>query len=87
VITELLDSEERITKTPRYVLQYEQFNESTIDLRIYFWTKQMKDSFATRSDLIIAITDVFRKNNIAIPFPQQDVYLHNPDSPKTNPEI
>lgn len=87
VIIELLDNEERITKNPRYILQYEQFNDSAIDLRIYFWTKQMKDSFATRSDLIIAITDAFRKNNIAIPFPQHDIYLHNPDPPKTNPEI
>jgi potassium efflux system protein len=37
----------------------------------------MKESFATRSDLIMSIKDAFSKNGISIPFPQQDVYLHD----------
>jgi potassium-dependent mechanosensitive channel len=82
IISGLLDNEDRISKNPHYIVQYEQFSDSTIDLRIYFWTKHMKDSFATRSDLIIAITKAFRTNNIVIPFPQQDIYLHNSNQPE-----
>jgi small-conductance mechanosensitive channel len=82
ILTELLEGEERITKSPHYTLQYEQFNDSAIDLRIYFWAKQMKESASIKSDLIIAITDAFRKNKIAIPFPQRDIYLHSTGTEK-----
>lgn len=79
LLTELLDKDQRVAVKPAPIIQYEQFNNSSIDVRIYFWTKQMKDSFATRSDLIMAITAVFAQNGLVIPFPQQDIYLHKPD--------
>lgn len=79
LLTELLDKDQRVAVKPAPVIQYEQFNNSSIDVRIYFWTKQMKDSFATRSDLIMAITAVFAQNGLVIPFPQQDIYLHKRD--------
>lgn len=76
IINDILDAEERISKRNPSVVQFEQFNSSTIDLRIYFWTKHMSDSNSTRNDLIIAITKAFKEANIQIPFPQQDVHLH-----------
>jgi len=79
LLTGILDKEERVTHHPSPVIQYEHFNDSAIDIRIYFWTKQMKDSYATRSDLIMAITKSFSENGIVIPFPQHNIYLHQPD--------
>lgn len=86
LLTEILDNEQRIAHNPASVIQYEQFSNSSIDVRIYFWTKLMKDSFTTRSDLIMTITAVFAKNNIVIPFPQQEVYLHNMNGAGYKPE-
>ena len=37
----------------------------------------MKESYAVRSDLIIELTNAFRKHHIIMPYPQQDIYLHN----------
>lgn len=79
LLTDILSAEQRISKNPGPIVQYEHFSNSSIDLKIYFWTKHIGDSYATRSDLIIAITAVFRANNITIPYPQQDIYLHNLD--------
>ncbi len=79
VIGEVLDAEQRINKNPGPVIQYEQFGSSTIDLRIYFWAKHIREANATRSDLIVAISEAFKANNISIPFPRQDVHLHYPD--------
>jgi len=67
--------------------QYEQFSSSSIDVKVFFWTRHLRDSYATRSDLIMAITASFRSNGIVIPFPQQDVYLHRPESPRGISEI
>lgn len=79
ILAEILNNDQRISKSPGPVVQFEQFSNSSIDLRIYFWTKHIGDTSATRSDLIIAIVAAFKANSIAIPFPQQDIYLHHPD--------
>jgi potassium efflux system protein len=78
LLTDILAAEERLSKSHAPVVQYEQFNTSSIDVRVLFWTKHLREAHATRSDLIMAITSVFRANGIVIPFPQQDVYYHNP---------
>jgi len=79
LLTGILSNDQRISKNPGPVVQFEQFSNSSIDLRIYFWTKHIGDTSATRSDLIIAIVAAFKANGIAIPFPQQDIHLHHPD--------
>jgi potassium efflux system protein len=79
ILLEILNKDERIRKSPGPIVQFEQFSNSSIDLRIYFWTKHIGDAFVTRNDLIMAITAAFKANGIVIPFPQQDIYLHNPD--------
>ncbi|TDQ11249.1 mechanosensitive ion channel domain-containing protein [Pedobacter metabolipauper] len=76
----ILDEEPRVMKNPQSVVQYEHFNDSSIDLRIFFWTKSLKDSFVVKSDLIMAITTGFKINNIAIPFRQHDVHIHHIDN-------
>jgi potassium efflux system protein len=76
IINDVLGSDERVIKSPAPVIQYEQFNNSSIDVRIYFWTQHMRDSSETKSDLIITIKKAFSQNGIVIPFPQQDIYLH-----------
>ena len=76
VLTGILERDDRIVHNPPPVVQYEQFSNSSIDVKIYFWTRQMKDSFATRSDLIVAIQIAFAAEGLIIPYPQQDVYLH-----------
>ncbi|HWW38203.1 mechanosensitive ion channel domain-containing protein [Pedobacter sp.] len=79
ILAEILNSEQRISKNPGPVVQYEQFSNSSIDLKVYFWTKHIGDTYATKSDLIMKIVTAFRANGIEIPFPQQDIYLHHPD--------
>jgi potassium efflux system protein len=76
LLDELLAAEERLAKNPKYVIQYEQFTDSAIELRVYFWTKHIGDLAATRSDMIVAINNAFKKNGIAIPYPRQDVHIY-----------
>lgn len=78
ILTDILNEDDRISKNPGPVVQFEQFGSSSIDLRVYFWVKHIRDAASTRSDLIIAIVTAFKTNGIDIPFPQQDIYLHQP---------
>jgi len=76
LITEIIHNDDRISKSNAPLVHFEQFNNSAIDVKVYFWARKMKDSAAIRSDLILKITTVFASNGIEIPFPQQDIYLH-----------
>ncbi|GAA4327161.1 hypothetical protein GCM10023149_30420 [Mucilaginibacter gynuensis] len=78
LLTEILGNDDRIMKIPAPFVQYEQFGSSAIDVKIFFWARQLKDAGAIKSDLIVSINVLFNANGIAIPFPQQDIYLHNP---------
>jgi len=52
------------------------FNESCIDVSIKYWIPHFNYVFDVKSELLISIDEVFRKNGITIPFPQRDIYLH-----------
>lgn len=80
LLMDILLADERITKTPAPVVQYQQFGNSSIDLKVNFWAKHLRDAYETRSDLIMAIAASFKANGIVIPFPQQDVYIHPPQN-------
>lgn len=84
LLTGILGNEPRISKNPAPVVQFEQLGSSSIELKVYFWTKHIREANATKSDLIVAIVDTFKENGIAIPFPQQDVYLHHPDKKESH---
>ncbi|MCF7919008.1 MAG: mechanosensitive ion channel [Candidatus Cloacimonetes bacterium] len=63
------------------------FGNSSIDLRITFWIKDPE--FGTdniTSNVRLEIWKIFKKNNIQIPFPQNDVYIKSMPE-QTNPTI
>lgn len=78
LIAKLIAAEEKIAKHPGPIIQYEQFNNNGIDLKIHFWSKHMNDMLETKSDLIIGISKMFAENGITIPTPKQDIFLHQP---------
>jgi len=86
LLHELLEAEERILKKPAPVVHYEQFSSSTIDVKIYFWTRDFRESSAVKSDLIISINSVFKERNITIPFQQHDVHIHAADPAQGKPK-
>lgn len=79
---ELLDNHEKVSKNPAPNIYFEQLGSSAVELSIYFWTKHMTEALLVKSELIVAIEQAYRENNIEIPFPQQEIHLHkSPDEP------
>lgn len=79
LIIGILESEERVLNNPKPVVQFEQFGENSIELKILIWTRNLKENSSTKSDLIITINESFKQNGIKIPFSQQEIYLHSPN--------
>jgi potassium efflux system protein len=44
---------------------------------VLFWVNDYREAARVKTTIIAGIDIAFRKNNITIPFPQQEVYIHN----------
>ncbi len=82
VVFAILETEQRLAKHPPFLIQYDQFGESAIDLNIYFWVANLSEANAVKSDLILMLAKGFRANGIDIPFQQHDVYIHEKKASK-----
>lgn len=76
LLQDILAADERILKYPEPLILFQEFNSSSIDVKLLFWVRHMRDGFPARSDLIIRINEAFKNNHITIPFPQQDIHIH-----------
>jgi small-conductance mechanosensitive channel len=64
-----------VLKTPKPYVFFEDFGDSALQFSIYFY---IKDSFRApfiKSTIRFAIDELFRNNDVKIPFPQRDVHL------------
>ncbi|MFC6101386.1 mechanosensitive ion channel family protein [Olivibacter domesticus] len=80
LLIDKFSGDDRILKYPAPLIHFQQFNSSSIDINIFFWVKNIKEGLTTKSDMIVAIDKLFKANDIVIPFPQQDIYLHQTQS-------
>ncbi|HQZ26265.1 MAG TPA: mechanosensitive ion channel, partial [Flavobacterium sp.] len=83
IIQEVLDHHSLILKNPEPLIWVTQFGDSSIDFVIKYWVPHFNYGNEVKSDLIMAIDEIFKLNNIVIPFPQQDIYIKsNGEMPK-----
>ncbi len=65
----------RIADNPPPFVRFQDFGESSLDFKVYFW---VVDSFLVeniKSDLRFAIDRKFRDSQVVVPFPQRDVHI------------
>lgn len=69
--------EEAILNKPEPQVFFEDFGDSALKFKLHFY---VGDSFhvpSIKSNLRYQVYKTFKENNINIPFPQRDVYIHN----------
>ena len=75
VLQELVDKDERILKDPAPVIAVSELGDSSVNLICRPWVKTA-DYWAVYWDLTEAVKLRFDKEGISIPYPQQDVHMH-----------
>ncbi len=79
---------ERINKEPEPRCIVEEFGESSINLICRFWISDPDQGIANiKSDVLLRIWDVFKENNIEIPYPQRDLYIKSDHHQKNSREF
>ena len=75
IIMGIIESDERILEDPAPSVAVGELGESSINLSLYPWVKS-EDYWSVRPDLLEKIKVNFDEAGISIPYPQQDVHMH-----------
>ncbi len=68
-----------IMKAPSAFVRFVEFGDSSLNMELYFWTRNLLIEEDIKSDLRFAINEAFIEKDIEIPFPQR--VMHNYNSP------
>ncbi len=75
VLTAILNKEARVLKDPAFTIGVMELGESSVNFAVRPWVKG-SDYWPTRFDLLKEIKLQFDAKGISIPYPQQEVHLH-----------
>lgn len=76
LIEDAFAADERILKDPAPAVSVAELADSSVNLNVRPWVKT-SDYWAVRSDLLENLKLACDENGISIPYPQQDVHMHN----------
>ena len=82
LLLESVNKQPGILKSPKPFVLFEDFGDSALVFSVHFF---ISDSFVDpkiKSQVRFRIDDLFRQNNVTIPFPQRDVHLFSQPTSK-----
>jgi potassium-dependent mechanosensitive channel len=85
ILMELLGENEQILKYPAPDVLFGEFGNSSILVKVFFWVPDAREGNPVKSEIIAAIDINFKEAGIVIPFPQQDIHIHNLDADTIRP--
>lgn len=65
----------KVVSNPSPLVILKEYNDSSIDLELLFWSQHLFIIEKVKSDIRFEINEQFKNNNVTIPFPQQDLYI------------
>ena len=66
----------KVLESPEPTVVFSDFGDSALVFKIVFTINDSFTRFMVQSDIRFKIDELFRENNISIPFPQRDVHLY-----------
>ncbi|SOD13380.1 mechanosensitive ion channel family protein [Pedobacter xixiisoli] len=85
-ILKVLNTDERILKHPEPNVYFQDITAEALELHVLYWTKQPKPVLEIKNDVIMAINQLFIENDIKVPYPKQEVFIHSDTNDKRRGE-
>jgi small-conductance mechanosensitive channel len=76
ILKEAVDMQEGVLKEPKPFVRFTDFGDSSLNFSVIFWSDEVFRVENTKSELRIKIFELFKENNITIPFPQRVIHLN-----------
>lgn len=67
----------KILKRPTPFVRFTEFGASSLDFELLFYSRNFSGINDVKSDIRFKIDQLFRDNNIEIPFPQRDIWIRS----------
>lgn len=75
VLQEAVEQHIGVQKNPKAFIRLNNFGNSSLDFSIIFWSENVFRVESIKSDIRIKILELFKENNITIPFPQSVIHF------------
>lgn len=75
LLIEAVESVEGIVKENTINVTFDDFADSSLNFSVYFYVHNGMKSPGIKSEIRFRINDLFKQNNISIPFPQRDINI------------
>ncbi len=74
---------DRVVKEPAPVCHLVEFGDSSMNFKLRFWIEDAEKGVTNMlGAVMLSIWDAFQENNIKIPYPHREVYIHKDESTK-----
>jgi potassium-dependent mechanosensitive channel len=70
-----------VLRNPQPQVFFTEFGESSLNFELLIWTSDPSRQYPLKSDLYFRIEEIFREQQIDVPFPQRDINLKTEDLP------
>jgi potassium-dependent mechanosensitive channel len=75
LISGVIHHHKEVMRFPQPMVLVHEFSDNSVNFRVLFWTSDFDTWTSLKSSILMELFDVFRKNNITIPFPQRDLHI------------
>ena len=77
IAVEAATKPERVISNREAVCWLKEFGDSSINFALRFWIKDADQGITNiKGEVLLALWDAFKANNIAIPYPHREVFIH-----------
>ena len=78
VVLEAVQIHPEVLRYPQPQIRFDDLGDSSLNFDVLVWIRDPRQQFRIRSDLFYLLEANFRRHDIEIPFPQQDLHIHWP---------
>ncbi len=79
ILKEAIVRQEGVLKNPEPFVRFSDYGESSLNFSIFFWSVEVFRVENIMSATRVTVFELFKENNITVPFPQRVVHIKNQD--------
>lgn len=79
ILKDAVLQQEGVLKEPTPFIRFTDFGDSSLDFSVHFWSEKVFRVENIKSEIRVRIFEMFKSNNIQIPFPQRTLHLNKID--------